>query len=372
MARGLRFWLAVVILGCAAVLGLTRVWTGAVRDTIRGGLTPDSATVAYTSLSQKAVPIASAIQRIRWSRAILERDPDSLILLGPNLPISAANRSTVRAARSLLRPGETVAIAIAEARWQRPDDGNRYLWYTESQGVDYLLPETGPCQAVAFVPGGPATPSTFDRMVRADNLLGPCFWVARYGRPSDSVLAWLRVAGGAIAGSATPSQATPSQATPSAARSAAPTGGRTLNRLEDACRRGDDRACETVIGPLGVSSTRRPPPPEMEGLLMYSRAWVDIPFDGVGGHILADIEAEIGPDRFAAFWHTDRPADVALSEALGRPVGEWLADWAVARFPEPVRAGPGVGDILLTLLTVAVLAGIGLLLGSRGRPITGL
>jgi hypothetical protein len=111
--------------------------------------------------------------------------------------------------------------------------------------------------------------------------------------------------------------------------------------------------------------------PEPAGLLLYHRGWSSWAFGGVGAHLLADIEAEVGRDRFATLWRTDRPVDAALSAALGRPVGQWVADWAAARFP-PQPAGWGVLDALVALLVIAALAGIGLLAGAKGRPITGL
>jgi hypothetical protein len=360
MARGLRLWLVVVVAGSLATFAGLTAWFDSVARSYPG-VSRDSLQLVHDSLIRHAGQTATAIQRIRWSRAV--GDADTLLVLGPHLPVRESFIRRVAEARTRLDPDARVdvAVALTTRRWQRPEDGSRYGSYIESHGTDYLLPGGGPCQVVMFVPGGATTPSALDTYFPTDYLLGPCAFVARYGPPSDSVRAWIQWGGGRFARTLEPS-------TPLAERAA-----EAGSRLARACLAGNVEACALALDPAGTP-LRMPgsfdDADAPHGLVLYDHdLYAGDPFGSVGAHLLADIEAEIGRDRFAAFWRTDAPVDAALADALGRPLGEWVADWAAARLPAPDRAGLRLTDVLFSLLAVALFLGIGLLVGAKGRPI---
>lgn len=370
MARGMTRWLAVVLVGCLVTLGAVRAWQESLRRQVLGPRPATPEVIASDSLAREAVATATAIQRVRWSRDI-GAPRDSLVVLGRIDLVPAGSRAAIREARERLRADGAdgpagadaafqrgVAVAVLSPLWQRPDDGIGFPPRGYSRGIDYLLPEGGPCQVAVYVPGGGLTGRNLNQLIDPVLVMGPCAWVARYGPPGDSVRAWLRRGGGALAGATSPSA-------PSDPQDDAP------YAVEAACRAGDAGACREIVrrGTLRprVGVARVAP----EDPLLYEHAR-RAPFAGLGAHLLADIEAEVGRDAFARFWHAEAPADQALSAALGRPVGEWVAEWAAARLPARPRVGAGPGDVLLTLLAVALLAGIALWTGARGRPLGGL
>lgn len=372
MARGVRLWLVVVVVGFVAAFGAVRAWQESVRRETIGYNSADPAVIASASLAREAVATATAIQRIRWSRAI-GPPGDSLVVLGRNVTVPAASRAMVRDTRSRVEAYETVPVAIVAMMWARPDDGTRYV-PRRAYGIDYLLPEGGPCQVAVYVPGGAATLNVLDRLLDPDRLLGPCAWVARYGPPGRSVRAWLRHAGGRFAGATIPSPAGPAvllEPAPGGDPDARRSPGHGLNRIEQACRRGDTGACRLAIGPAGTRAGPGDHGPAADDPLLAERAGRS-PFAGVGAHLLADLEVEVGRDAFARFWRADVPVEEALSDALGQPVGAWVAEWTAARLPEPHREFLSLTDVLLTLFTIAALTGIALITGARGRPITRL
>lgn len=364
MARGLTVWLAAVAGGCVVALGLVRIWTGTLAPNTLLPTRADSAAAAYDDLAMEARRTATAIQRIRWSRAMRARarEPQPLVLGEAGVGDDAGDR--VRAALDRLPTPERVAVAIVPAAWRRPEDDLPSPG-PSSYGIQYLLPDEGPCQVAVSGPGGPS-PGAPDFFLDPDRLLGPCWWVARYGPPSDSVRAWLRRGGGILAQQMTP---TPPE----------PDGGARAwrNRLREACAAGNRAACARVLAqPDGwlwsrLQAAAAPP----EDPLLYQVGWMRLvsspgPFDGKGAHLLADLERELGPESFGRFWRSDGSVPDALSEALGRPVGAWLADWTAARFEvAPARAGLSAIDVLLSILTIGGFAGLGLLLGRKGRPL---
>lgn len=174
----------------------------------------------------------------------------------------------------------------------------------------------------------PCPPSWPARATCPSGVLGPCAFVARYGHPGNSVRAWIRNGAGSLAGTVQPAPArTDGTPNPSATQLGP-------NALEQACIAGDTRACTLAVvgnGPsLSYGLVRWGDDSDTpRDLILYDHDWPGWAFGGPGAHLLADMAAEVGPDRFAAFWRTDRPVEAAL-------------------------------------------AGIGLLLGAKGRPLTGL
>lgn len=83
-------------------------------------------------------------------------------------------------------------------------------------------------------------------------------------------------------------------------------------------------------------------------------------------YLLADLEAEAGPDTFARFWTSAEEMPVAFEAAFGVDPGSWIRDWA-QREDGVYHAGPGLraGTKLWSLLALVLLAGLASLVGVR-------
>jgi len=77
-----------------------------------------------------------------------------------------------------------------------------------------------------------------------------------------------------------------------------------------------------------------------------------------GGHFLADMARDLGPDRFRAFWTSDLSPDSAFAAATGKPLGQWATGWARQTFGA-INASPAPGarsTVLAFLITAAAMA----------------
>jgi hypothetical protein len=87
-------------------------------------------------------------------------------------------------------------------------------------------------------------------------------------------------------------------------------------------------------------------------------------FYGAEATLLADLEAEFGPERFAAFWTAEAPVAEAFEAAFGLSRADWTHTWAVERLGTRRARGSLLADVPLTLLLCTVL---GLVAGARVR-----
>ncbi len=85
-----------------------------------------------------------------------------------------------------------------------------------------------------------------------------------------------------------------------------------------------------------------------------------------GERYLADVAAEIGPERFLRFWNSPLPVDTSLTLALGKPIGDWTAAWE-RRFSRPLPLGPAapLGATTLALLIAAIAVALAAAAASR-------
>jgi hypothetical protein len=193
--------------------------------------------------------------------------------------------------------------------------------------------------------------------------LGPCLFMATYGRPGPRLEQWLGGPGLDFVGYFNPS-----------GRSIA----ETVDLPDDlptqysifdvqwamygtmplgiTCLTGSVDACAAGIAPADSSSGAIRP-----GFHAPTVSW-RAPFGSLTSSFLADLQREIGPARFREFWHAQGTVEQAIHQATGLSLGEWAHRWAMGR-RNAVRAGPlpeqrsvfRVAGLTMLLLGLAVM-----------------
>lgn len=214
------------------------------------------------------------------------------------------------------------------------------------------------------------------------SLLGPCYFLARYGSPGPAVSEWL-AEGGWRFSERHPSPVEvaghPDWPTPVGAFGGAL--GNPFMRMAppvEACLSGSETACvDAVTDPLWITT------------IAWDRlpGWSSGPFAPAVHHVgrfgpspplfsdptprgfsrdhdaslLRDMERDLGPEGFGRFWRSDDPLEEAFRSVAGISMGRWIADWGRARFGARTRgAAIDGGSLLLSLLTLGGLAGLAL------------
>ncbi len=164
-----------------------------------------------------------------------------------------------------------------------------------------------------------------------DDVLGACAFLAAYGEPGAGVNAWLGRGGYALGGLRLGKERAGAGDPEDAPRRLA-----TL----DACLVDGGQACRILV--LG-RGTADPTAASHAATPVVGNAQVPSPELGFfGSRFLADLEAAMGPDRFARFWASPDPMPEAFEGAFGVPLETWVHGWLLRRF-EPVRAGTALG-----------------------------
>lgn len=277
---------------------------------------------------------------------------------------AVAADSAFRRAWRQLRLGETkvrVALVVELDRVATAND--RPL--SESGIAAYLAPDsTDRTTCLVFLPVGrywtlrftdPAMRVPVDQLT--DLLrsgLGPCGFYAAFGTPGKPVHRWLIARRWDVG------------LTLDAARDHEPTILATARHTRwywqtvygfppssVACMAGRAQGCRAALL-RGASDDGMIPVPNV---VRADRRWWRQEQFVAAQRFLADVQEEIGRERFRAFWTSPLPVDTALSAALKQPVGEWVAGWQ-RRYIEPVRLGAAapLGSSVLGL----VLGGIAL------------
>jgi len=259
---------------------------------------------------------------------------------------AVATDSALRRTWRQLRLGETkvrVAIVIELERGATASD--RPL--SESGVTAYLAPDsTDRTTCLVFLPVGRYWTLRFTdptMRVPADHLtdllrsgLGPCGFYAAFGTPGKPVHRWLIARGWDVG------------LTLEAARDRELTifSGEQYSRWywqrvymfppsSVACMAGRAAGCRAALL-RGASDDGAIPVPNV---VRADRRWWRMQ-DFVAAHrLLADVQVEIGRERFRTFWTSPLPVDSALSAALKQPIGEWIAAWQ-RQYVAPVRLGP--------------------------------
>jgi hypothetical protein len=75
--------------------------------------------------------------------------------------------------------------------------------------------------------------------------------------------------------------------------------------------------------------------------------------------LLSHLEAEFGPDAFAAFWSSDQRVEVAFESAFGVHPAEWVQGHAT-RLNGTLRAGPAPAGSTVAMALLLMLASLGI------------
>jgi hypothetical protein len=230
------------------------------------------------------------------------------------------------------------------------------------------------CYRVLAAPGRMTPRSSSIRRVslapqrRYSNILGSCRLIARYGMPGPALLAWLERGGLGFAADPVYEQAGP-MLRPDLVRSPFGTGGPSFwvqSQEVGRCLAGAERSCGRLfLDPFSEADESRAEVQHVVDRSPVSAIREEAyrqPFAHYDNYLLADLEVEFGPERFAAFWRSPHDVPVAFQAAFGMPVGEWTVAWvgthvgsfsAGPRLPRSASTGTG-----LLLVACAALAGL--------------
>lgn len=389
MASGLIRWVGTAVLLCgglaAALLPPTGEWLVDLGGTPRER-TPEK--LREVRLSVEVAEATELLARRHWIagfREVLEResfeDP-AFVALGDRAdsPPEAREewRRRVRRETDRLpaeRDGTGLAVFFLDS-WHDLPGGYRHYRRT---GTEYYLLEAprGPvCVAAVFRPRWALASDEEWRRGAVRGVLGPCALLATHGLPGPGVNRWLEEGGYVFMDVATPSGE----------------GAGTVERRREAfgihnfysrqipftgqrCLAGRLEACrEWITAPGEISSLLLRRSFTRDRVLAArtemisrqagygTRGLVSVPET----HLMADLEAEFGPDRFRRFWRSSRPMPEAFDEAFGEAPERWMRRWAVARYGKE-SSGPRLGMMtaVLSILTLGATFLVGAWVAER-------
>jgi len=208
--------------------------------------------------------------------------------------------------------------------------------------------------------------------------LGLCQVIARYGLPGPAADAWLVRGGTAMTVTLEPSDAAPFTFASRlglgfarrlelgimlAGRAPVEWGRRTV--ALDQCFAGVTEGCASLFFAPDIATTEQGANAESE----MDRIIAATPLSAVQAfslmepadhHVVADLVAEFGAERFLRWWTAAGPMDRAFLDAFGVPAGEWYAR-RVARLITVVPPGPSVrlNGLAWSVLILALAAVVG-------------
>jgi hypothetical protein len=150
--------------------------------------------------------------------------------------------------------------------------------------------------------------------------------------------------------------------------------GRLLSVRVQRCLAGDETACAALLSdptpPAYLVGPIRRVPLEAAAVVVEHMELTASALPGVvDPAFLATLETRFGPERFRAFWTSDRPLSDAFADAFGLTPGAYVGQEARAALG-PLTPGPGLragGWVGLALTILAGLAASFFVTGRR-RP----
>lgn len=214
------------------------------------------------------------------------------------------------------------------------------------------------------------------------SLLGPCYFLARYGSPGSSVSEWM-AEGGWRFSERHPSPVEEAGLTDrpvpiGAFGGALGTPFMMMAPSVEACLSGSDTGCvDAVVDPLWITANAWDLPswslpvrfaPAVHDVSRYgpmpplfrepNLRSISPDYDA---SLLRDMERDLGAEGFGRFWRSDDPLEEAFRSVAGISMGRWIGDWSRPRFPTRTRGADIDGrSLLLSLLTLGGLGGLAL------------
>lgn len=368
MARGLMRWIGAVVLLCGGLAAWLLPPTAApFFDSVRRSSerTPEEARARELNAEVRGTKgLLARLYLAERFRAALEGEEaadGAVIATGVSATAPAAKQEQWRdqlaqELRRLPRSGSGIDVAflIQDRRLDLP--GGHGLWHLRTHEY-FLIDRPSGAVCVVSVPMAVPTRSTGDpwsegRWELGRDRLGPCAFYATYGAPGSGIARWLQGGGYLFAENPAASERPPPGEVPSrrtifgigrASRLPIPVESCLSGRLES-CGGWITAPGDIDLGPYRnlnarIDGTRRTD-------LIY-QAYRSSGLDDF--HVMADLQAEFGPERFGRFWRSERPMPEAFREAFEEAPGRWMHRWAVSHYGE-VPGGPGL-SLLTTVLS---------------------
>ena len=186
--------------------------------------------------------------------------------------------------------------------------------------------------------------------------LGPCGFVGAFGMPGPHIRAWLDTLDWEPARLLVAQREAPDELVSRAATAAARRHGveawlhdeqmlfsnHVAYAAMSACAQRNGPLCSDMVLRQASGARRREP---IAGLVLFRTH-----FDGfdLGGpklryphsHLLADVLAQVGPDRFMTFWTSTKPLDDALRDLTGTSADEWALDYVASQYGTAITVAP--------------------------------
>lgn len=234
---------------------------------------------------------------------------------------------------------------------------------TRAQRLSVLAQEPAGAQATELTP----LPTT------APELLGPCAYYGAFGMPGTDIESWLETVNHVPA--LLPTWVREPPFTDAAKTYRTRNTWSQESRIVDLypCASGEHARCKSAVL-SGVpdydsfrypnqSGTKRP-----NGVVNATKfAWAPAHPLGLGVRsFLADLVTDMGQDRFARFWTSDEPVEIAFATAFGLPIEDWTMKWARDQVGTPLRGtATRPGALLQGFLLAALFVGIGVSYGTK-------
>jgi hypothetical protein len=380
-------WIAIFVLGVsatiAAVIGIRDAALAQPRAWWRAGLRSRSADVAALSEAIRTLERRDSIV------AALRRSPPAAgftLVMGPRG--DAARRATVdSAARAFWRtygPAvarvPTVLVITSDTQKGFRDVRTWDRWahlftpaHTDGRACVIVVPWNND---LAFMRReGIGTRAVLYGQLQLN--AGPCVLLARYGLPGRAIRGWLDSLNWFPARAAMrhkPSSLALSLDPPGAPRAGTTAGvisgygwyGEPRFSVNGAgCLAGKDEMCDRAWEQVAFRPYRLSHLPR--GIVPSERWSSWGPLGDVSTHFLVELEAKLGPQRFAKLWTSDAPLERALAEASGKTMGMLAREVMEGDYRKLTNSPwPTLGEWALSLLLIGASLG-GLYLISERR-----
>lgn len=379
MALGMKQWLGLTVGGCALV-ALWLLPPSPFTGNGKGMLGHEE--IRYRNLQREVTRTQAVLQRIEWSdslsalavttakdgvaaagdaRLIRQAWVDTLSMLMHMEMAHLGTRADDAIVGYFVQPIDFAGQGIRAYAWQ-----SRELYIGTRQGHPYCLRVIARSSPMA--PMQPISRWRGPGGEMRSNVLGACRLVASYGLPGAKVTAWLKKGGIDYAEGDVGAQRERATVQDALMQTPQLFGRRRFFLVDrsltaERCTAGSAEAClQKLLDPWRDLITTVPVDAALHGPVQgFIPSGEMPPLGNSGRYLVADLEAQFGPQRFRAFWTSNAEVPQAFEAAFGVPMDEWALSW-VSDNLGLTRAGPSLprpdalGGILLLALC-AIVAG---------------